>query len=94
MLKDIEQKLNLLSRSELIALNKMVISRIKFFDDLRRLAQNAQYFTGQKVSWNDYDGFVRTGTIIRINRKTVSIQEDNEPQDTWKVSASLLTPLE
>lgn len=91
MLKNIEQILNSLDRSELVAVNKMIIHRIKIMDDLYRLAQNSQFHPGQKVSWTDYSGIIRHGRIIRVNRKTISVMEDNDPEGIWKVSASLLT---
>lgn len=91
MLKKIEQILNSLDRSELIAVNKMIIHRIKIMDDLYRLAQNSQFQPGQKVSWRDYGGIVRQGRIIKINRKTISVMEDHDQEGIWKVSASLLT---
>ena len=91
MLKDIEQILNSLNRSELIAVNKMIINRIKIMDDLQRLAQISRFYPGQKVSWKGYDGVIRFGRILRINRKTVSIHEENDEGGIWKVSSSLLT---
>jgi DNA-binding XRE family transcriptional regulator len=36
---------------------------------------------------------VRFGKILRINRKTISIRENNDDEGVWKVSASLITLL-
>ncbi len=33
----------------------------------------------------------RYGVIIRINKKTITLEEDGDLEGTWKVSASLLT---
>jgi hypothetical protein len=90
-LKRIEETLNSLERSELITLNNMIIQRIKFLDDFTRFALNSQFYPGQKVSWIDRAGQVRFGKILRINRKTISIRENNDEAGIWKVSASLLT---
>ena len=45
---------------------------------------------GDKVSWPSRRGGIRTGTILKKNRKTVSVDEDitNVP---WRVAASLLS---
>ena len=90
-LKRIEETLNSLERAELITLNNMIIQRIKFLDDFSMFAQNSQFYPGQKVSWTDRTGQVRSGKILRINRKTISIRESNDDEGIWKVSASLLT---
>ncbi len=90
-LQKIEQLLNLLDRSELIAVNRMVIHRIKVMDDLYRLAMNSQFQPGQKVSWKDYDGNIHLGIVVRVNSKTISVKEEGDKVGIWKVSAGLLT---
>ena len=92
-LKRIEETLNSLKRAELITLNNMIIHRIKFLDDFSMFAQNSQFSPGQKVSWTDRSGQVRSGKILRINRKTISIRENNDDEGIWKVSASTITLL-
>ncbi|HUW93205.1 MAG TPA: DNA methyltransferase [Bacteroidales bacterium] len=92
-MEKVAQILNSLDRSELIAVNKMIMHRIKIMDDLYRLAQNSQFQPGQKVSWKDYSGIVRHGRVIKINRKTISVIEDDDQEGIWKVSAPLLTRL-
>lgn len=83
--------LNLLDRSELIAVNRMVIRRIKVMDDLYRLAMNSQFQPGQKVTWKDYDGNIHLGIVVRVNSKTISVKEEGDKVGIWKVSAGLLT---
>jgi len=90
-LQKIEQLLNSLDRSELIAVNKMVIHRIKIIDDLYRLAKNSQFQAGQKVSWKDYDGNIHFGFVVRVNSKTISVKEEGDNEGIWKISAGLLT---
>jgi len=90
-LQKIEQLLNSLDRSELIAVNKMVIHRIKIIDDLYRLARNSQFQAGQKVSWKDYDGNTHMGIVVRVNSKTISVKEEGDNEGIWKISAGLLT---
>ena len=90
-LQKIEQLLNSLDRSELIAVNKMVIHRIKIIDDLYRLAMNSQFQPGQKVSWKDHDGNIHLGIVVRVNSKTISVKEEGDKEGIWKISAGLLT---
>jgi hypothetical protein len=91
ILRKLELQLNSLNRSELLAVNKMIVHRIRIMDDLKRLAQNAMFMPGQKVSWKDHAEMTRYGVIIRINKKTITVEEDGDLEGTWKVSASLLT---
>ena len=86
----IEAMLNKMTREELVQLNREILRRVKIMDDLNRLKANAAFFPGDKVSWNDKEGFIRVGRVIRINTKTISVQEDGDPDGTWRVSAHLL----
>ena len=56
------------------------------FPGLRRINM---FCPGQKVSWTDRTGQVRFGEILRINRKTISIRENNDDEGIWKLSASV-----
>ena len=80
-----------MDRKELVAINNMVIRRIKIMDDLYRLAANSKFQPGQNVSWKDHNGILRKGVIIRINTKTISVKEEGDLEGTWKISASLLS---
>jgi hypothetical protein len=90
-IKEIEELLNKLTRKELVMVNRAVLKRVKLMDDLERLKSNAAFFPGDRVSWSDKQGYLRTGRVIRINTKTISIEEDGDPEGIWRVSAKLLT---
>ncbi|MFA6335817.1 MAG: hypothetical protein WCX48_09775 [Bacteroidales bacterium] len=47
---------------------------------------------GQKVSFatRKQGGRLIVGTIINVNRTTVTLREENNPMSKWKVSPSLL----
>lgn len=45
------------------------------------------------MSWSDKQGYLHTGRVIRINTKTISIEEDSNPEGIWRVSANLLTKI-
>lgn len=89
--KEIEELLNKLTRKELVMVNRAVLKRVKLMDDLERLKSNAAFFPGDRVSWSDKQGYLHTGRVIRINTKTISIEEDGYPEGIWRVSAKLLT---
>jgi len=47
------------------------------------------FSVGDKVSWI-HKGRRTTGTVKQVNRKTVSVDEDNA-YTTWRISPSILT---
>ncbi len=89
----IEAMLNKMTREELVQLNREILRRVKIMDDLNRIKANAAFFPGDTVSWNDKEGFIRVGRVIRINSKTISVQEDGNTDGTWRVPAHLLKNL-
>jgi hypothetical protein len=50
----------------------------------------AGFNTGDEVWWKD-KGETLTGTIIKINKTTCRVKEDNTKGFVWNVSASLLS---
>lgn len=52
----------------------------------------AEFKVGDRVTFNDRDNVPVTGTISRVNRKTVSVTPDNM-LGGWRVSAALLNRL-
>ena len=89
-IEEIEDLLNKLTREELVMVNRAVLKRVKLMDDLVRIKSNAAFFPGDRVSWSDKQGHLHTGRVIRINTKTISIEEDGNPEGIWRVSAKLL----
>ena len=52
---------------------------------------------GEKVSWTKGRGTTKetfTGTIEKVNLKTIGIKEDGRPCSKWRCSPSLLTKIE
>ncbi len=74
----------------MIELNNMVVERIKQLSKMRSISQMAKFSTGERVSF-DVDGRVLTGTIIRLNQKTVSV--NTEDGGKWKVAPGFLNSL-
>ena len=51
---------------------------------------------GEKVSWTKGRGTTKetfTGTIEKVNLKTIGIKEDGRPWSKWRCSPSLLTKI-
>lgn len=46
---------------------------------------------GARVSFESNSGERLTGTLVKLNRKTVTVITDDQRQ--WRVSPSLLTPI-
>ena len=92
-LKDVEYVLDKLTREELSTLNRAIVKRIRVMDDLKRAAANAVFNVADPVAWHDNHGNYRTGHVLRINTKTISVDEDADPDGIWRIPASRLYKL-
>ena len=90
LVQQLENLLDKLSKDELILLNKAVIKRIRIMNDLQRLKANAAFSPGDKVTWHDDQGDYRSGHVLRINTKTISVEEEGDPEGIWRIPASRL----
>ncbi len=72
-----EEMLNKLTRAELVALNRVIVRRIKVMDDFERFKANAAFYPGDKVSWKDKHGFLHRGWVTRVNTKTKEKKQIN-----------------
>lgn len=53
--------------------------------------QRAEFRVGQRVSWIGRDGVPRTGTVRRVNVKSVSVDEDGRQDGRyWRISPCAL----
>ena len=93
LLQQAESILDKLNKEELIVLNRAIVKRIKIMNDLQRLRANAAFNRGNRVSWHDHEGIYRTGHVLRINTKTISVEEEGDPEGIWRIPASLLHKL-
>lgn len=92
-LQQVENLLDKLTKDELILLNRAIVRRIRIMNDLRRLKEHAAFSPGDRVSWNDGHGNIRAGHILRVNTKTISVEEEGDPEGIWRIPASLLRKL-
>lgn len=89
-LQEIESILDQLNKEELLLLNRAIVKRIRIMNDLQRLRANAAFNPGDRVSWHDNDGVYRTGDVLRINTKTISVEEEADPDGIWRIPATRL----
>lgn len=88
IIRKFEPMLEKLSAYELTILNKMAVERIRLIHKAGALVSMSNFNVGERVSWDGSDGLTRTGIIIRMNRKTVSVKTG--PTGHWNVSPHLL----
>lgn len=81
-------QLDPLSYDELIELNQKVVERLKFFDSMRAHEEMMQFSLGEKVSFGAPGKGKQFATIIKYNKKTVSVI--TESGQKWNISPQAL----
>jgi len=71
----VRKLLKKLSEEELRMLNQKIVERLKLRHNARQLNMLAKFSVDDKVCF-DHDGRCISGTIIRLNRKTVSLIDE------------------
>lgn len=85
---DIDQ----LTEAELIDLNRRIVERLRFFHQMRAHATMLKFSIGARVYF-DSDDFQRiTGTLVRYNKKSVTVLTDDGQR--WNVAPGFLRPVE
>ena len=84
---DIDQ----LSAEELVALNHRIVERLKMLESLEAHKSMMQFHPGARVSFDSSHNERMTGTIMKFNRKTVTVVTDNGQR--WNISPHLLSPV-
>jgi len=84
---DIDQ----LSAEELVVLNHRIVERLKMLESLEAHKSMMQFHPGARVSFDSSHNERLTGTIMKFNRKTVTVVTDNGQR--WNISPHLLSPL-
>ncbi len=77
-----------LTYDELVGLNHRIIERLKFLDSVRAYKEMVQFFPGDQVSFRPPGRGKQIGTLVRLNKKTVSVI--TESGQKWNVSPHLL----
>lgn len=80
-----------LTEAQLWDLHARITERIRFFQHARAHRAMLEISLGARVMFEG-NGCIQMGTVIKYNRKTVSVMSDSGIR--WTVSPSLLTVLE
>ena len=79
-----------LSYEELLQLNHRVVERLKMLEAMQAHIDMMAFNLGARVSFDSQYGR-QFGTIVKYNRKTVTVLGDDGRQ--WRVSPGLLSPV-
>ena len=77
-----------LSEDELIALNNLVVARLRMLRDMRAHMDMMSFRIGDRVAFQPSGTALLHGVITRYNRKTVTVVTDQGAH--WNVSPGLL----
>jgi hypothetical protein len=88
---DLLDSLEELHYEELVTLNRAVVARIKQLNALKAQCELQRFRVGNQVQFISSEGDLIIGTIVRLNKKTVSLVTEEGAH--WKVSPSLLKKL-
>lgn len=90
-LEDILESLERFSDKELIVLSEAVADQVNRLRDNHTRAAMDQFQLGDAVSFNDKNGNMLEGVVIRLNKKTVSVV--TEANSRWNIAPQLLSPV-
>jgi hypothetical protein len=80
-----------LSVDELVTLNHHIIERLKMLESLDAHKSMMQFHPGARVSFDSPHSERLSGTVMKFNRKTVTVVTDNGQR--WNISPHLLSPI-
>jgi len=80
-----------LTVEELVALNHRIVERLKFLESLQTHQDMMAFNIGARVSFESSRGGRQLGTLVKFNRKTVTVMTDNGQR--WNISPHLLSPV-
>lgn len=80
-----------LTEAELVDLNRRVVTRLNFLHEMRLHARMLDFSVGEKVSFQPDGHPVLFATIIKYNRKTVTLITEGGQQ--WNVAPTFLRKL-
>jgi hypothetical protein len=80
-----------LTYEELVALNHRIVERLKMLDTLDTHQSMMQFHPGARVTFAGNAGERLTGTLMKFNRKTVTVVTDDGRR--WNISPQLLSPI-
>jgi len=84
----IESFIKDLGEQELRYLNRLIVERLKLVAQEKSTLSLSRFNLGELVQFTDNAGRLKTGRIVRLNKKTASILTSDGQH--WKVSPGLL----
>jgi hypothetical protein len=81
-----------LTEEELVDLNHRIVERLRFLTQMRAHGAMLKFRIGQRVSFDPGDRPMVTGTLMKYNKKTVTVIADDGHR--WNVSPSYLREAE
>jgi hypothetical protein len=78
-----------LGHDDLLFLNRLIVERLKLLSQAHSTTLLARFGVGDRVSFQSPSGDRKTGQVVRLNKKSASIQTDDGQQ--WKVHPGFLT---
>lgn len=76
---------------ELMALNRRIVERLKFLESMQAHRDMMAFNLGARVSFDSPHNGRLLGTLVKYNRKTVTVLTDNGQR--WNISPHLLSPV-
>ncbi|MBL8499702.1 MAG: hypothetical protein LZF63_12320 [Nitrosomonas sp.] len=77
-----------LNEEDLRFLNRMIVERLKLISQARATTLMVSFTKGDRVGFHAPDGRELQGTVLRLNKKTISVATDDGHQ--WNVAPGLL----
>ncbi len=79
-----------MNEDDLRYLNRLIVERLKLIAQARSTILLAQFNVGDRVRFKTPTGEHKTGVIVRLNKKTVTISTDDSQH--WNVCPGFLIP--
>ena len=86
--QDVKSFINIMDLDELTKLHNYIIKRIKFISETKVMEHVQDFELLDKVYFFDDNGNKVNGTVIKLNKKTVTITTDSGME--WRVSPHFL----
>ena len=77
-----------MTHDELVALNQRIVERLKFLNSMQAHKDMMAFNIGARVSFDSGQNGRLLGTLLKFNRKTVTVVTDNGQK--WNISPHLL----
>lgn len=82
------EEIKQLGEDDLRFLHQIITERLKLMVQAKSTLLMADFHVGERVSFQGADGQIKSGTVIRLNKKTASIRTDDGHR--WNVHPCLL----